>query len=147
MAKSSFKIICLVNIFLFILIPPLHPQTSDLIFQNLSSADGLPSNTISSIFQDHLGFLWFGTNEGLVQYDGYEFKMYQPDDNDSSSIMGRYMNLSLAVYVYRSILKSRGSSGKVVRCSDCCGIPEHILQCLAIMQIGDVGTAVAACHS
>ncbi|HHE64527.1 MAG TPA: hypothetical protein ENL09_00720, partial [Bacteroidetes bacterium] len=63
-------------------------QTSDLIFQNLSSAEGLPSSEITAIFQDHLGFLWFGTDNGLVQYDGYQFEIYQPDDNDPQSISG-----------------------------------------------------------
>ncbi|MCK5371918.1 MAG: hypothetical protein KAQ62_25330, partial [Cyclobacteriaceae bacterium] len=75
-------------IYLFWLSTFLYPQTSDLIFQNLSSADGLPGNEISAIFQDHLGFLWFGTDFGLVQYDGYQFEIYQPDDNDPYSISG-----------------------------------------------------------
>ncbi len=85
MAKF-FKIIFFTTSFLVWLSPFLYTQTPDLIFQNLSSADGLPSNRIQAIFQDHLGFLWFGTDNGLVRYDGYQFKTYQPDDNDPYSI-------------------------------------------------------------
>ena len=35
--------------------------------------DGIPSNFISSILQDHLGFIWIGTDNGLLKYDGYQF--------------------------------------------------------------------------
>ena len=75
-------------IFLFWFSTFLYAQNSDLIFQNISSAEGLPTNEIPAIFQDHLGFLWFGTDNGLVQYDGYKFEIYQPDDNDPFSISG-----------------------------------------------------------
>ena len=34
----------------------------------------LPSNTVNSIIQDKRGYLWFGTQDGLARYDGYEVK-------------------------------------------------------------------------
>ncbi|GAB1484830.1 hypothetical protein MASR2M78_36480 [Treponema sp.] len=45
-------------------------------FSTLSARDGLPNVAVSSIVQDQLGFLWFGTQGGLVRYDGYEYKTY-----------------------------------------------------------------------
>lgn len=41
-----------------------------------SVASGLPSNEVFSIEQDDLGFIWFGTRNGLCRYDGYQFKTY-----------------------------------------------------------------------
>jgi PAS domain S-box-containing protein len=43
---------------------------------------GLSSSTIHCVFQDTRGFLWFGTNNGLNKYDGYNFKTYryQPEN-------------------------------------------------------------------
>ena len=38
--------------------------------------DGLPGIAIHRIVRDSLGFLWFGTGEGLSRFDGYEFKNY-----------------------------------------------------------------------
>ena len=35
--------------------------------------DGIPSNTITAILQDHLGYIWIGTMNGLLKYDGYNF--------------------------------------------------------------------------
>ena len=38
-----------------------------------NQADGLPQNTIGVIAQTKDGYLWMGTNEGLVRFDGYDF--------------------------------------------------------------------------
>jgi signal transduction histidine kinase/ligand-binding sensor domain-containing protein/CheY-like chemotaxis protein len=39
-----------------------------------------------TIFQDYKGFIWFGTNNGLARYDGYNFKSYQPNDDNPNTI-------------------------------------------------------------
>ena len=45
-------------------------------FEKLTVKDGLPSSMISCILQDGLGFIWFGTINGLSKYDGFKFKNY-----------------------------------------------------------------------
>jgi len=42
--------------------------------------DGLPSNLIYCCTQDHNGLLWFGTDKGLVCYDGNRFHTYTTKD-------------------------------------------------------------------
>ncbi len=59
------------------------------VFEHLTIANGLPESTIRCILQDHLGYMWFGTQNGLVRYDGYNMKVYQPDPKDSLSISDR----------------------------------------------------------
>ena len=39
-------------------------------FKNYDSNMGLPQNFIYCLEQDNDGFLWIGTGEGLVRYDG-----------------------------------------------------------------------------
>ncbi|MCA1632433.1 MAG: histidine kinase [Acidobacteria bacterium] len=39
-------------------------------------ADGLGHATVTSIYQDEKGYLWFGTYEGVSRYDGYGFTDY-----------------------------------------------------------------------
>jgi signal transduction histidine kinase/ligand-binding sensor domain-containing protein/DNA-binding response OmpR family regulator len=69
------------------------------IFEHLTIADGLPENSVRVILQDHLGYMWFGTQNGLVKYDGYNMKVYQSDPDDSLSISDRHIN---AIYEDKS---------------------------------------------
>ncbi|HLO61189.1 MAG TPA: two-component regulator propeller domain-containing protein [Bacteroidales bacterium] len=48
--------------------------------------NGLCHNSIMSIAQDSSGFLWLGTWDGLSRFDGYEFRNYYHNPNDSTSI-------------------------------------------------------------
>lgn len=55
-------------------------------FKQISIPEGLSQNSISSIIQDNNGFLWFGTQDGLNRYDGYEFKIFKHNLNDPHSL-------------------------------------------------------------
>ena len=54
-------------------------------FKHLTVEDGLPENSPRAILQDYQGFMWFGTNNGLVRYDGYTFKTFTRNPADSLS--------------------------------------------------------------
>lgn len=41
--------------------------------RNWQTDDGLPRNIINAIAQDQRGFLWFGTPQGLIRFDGARF--------------------------------------------------------------------------
>jgi len=57
----------------------------------LGIEQGLSNNSVRSIFQDHNGFMWFGTYDGLNRYDGYQFKVFRNNLNDSSSLPHNYI--------------------------------------------------------
>ncbi len=46
------------------------------VYRQLTKLNGLPSNTIYSSTQDKKGYLWLGTEKGLVRFDGYAYKTY-----------------------------------------------------------------------
>jgi len=46
------------------------------IFHTWTTRDGLPQNTIYSIAQDEVGYMWLGTDQGLVRFDGFRFVTY-----------------------------------------------------------------------
>ena len=46
---------------------------NDFVCRNWTSADGLPGMTITAIMQDNKGYIYIGTYEGLVRFDGVEF--------------------------------------------------------------------------
>jgi signal transduction histidine kinase/ligand-binding sensor domain-containing protein len=64
-------------------------------FNQLSTAEGLSNQTVLTILQDRQGFLWFGTEEGLNQYDGYTFTIYQSDPNDPESLSDSYITATV----------------------------------------------------
>ena len=54
-------------------------QKNNLKFERISLEQGLSQNTIYGILQDRQGFMWFGTQDGLNKFDGYDFKVYKHD--------------------------------------------------------------------
>ena len=68
------------------------PETTFKV-QYLGTVDGLPRNNVNALLEDRYGFLWIGTGNGLVRYDGYEFKSYYPVVGDSTTIGGRWINM------------------------------------------------------
>ncbi len=45
--------------------------------QQLTVADGLPSNRINDIAEDALGYLWIATSDGLARYDGIALRVWR----------------------------------------------------------------------
>jgi len=69
--------------FLFVLNPLLSQQ---LKFKHITSEEGLSTNFVKCISQDQLGFMWFGTQDGLNKYDGYQMKVFKNDPTNPNSI-------------------------------------------------------------
>lgn len=67
-------------------------QHNTITFKHLSTADGLSNFTVLSIAQDHQGFMWFGTMDGLNRYDGKKIKIYREDPDDPYSIGNNFIN-------------------------------------------------------
>ena len=65
-----------------------YSQQSNYSYQDFKPVQGLPSKIATSVFKDSRGFMWFGAENGLYRYDGYEFKAFHYDPNDSTSISG-----------------------------------------------------------
>ncbi|MFK8037552.1 MAG: adenylate/guanylate cyclase domain-containing protein [Crocinitomicaceae bacterium] len=77
---------------LFILaISSLQAQQS-VKFDSYSIEDGLSQSHITGIAQDNSGYLWISTQDGLNRFNGYEFKVYKNQLNDSFSIPNNYLH-------------------------------------------------------
>lgn len=53
-------------------------------FRRYSLDQGLSQGTIRSIEQDSQGYLWFGTQDGLNRFDGYQFDVFTHNNTPSS---------------------------------------------------------------
>ena len=58
------------------LLLPLLAHAEQLPIRIYRTADGLARDNVQAIVADKNGYLWFGTNEGLSRFDGYEFTNY-----------------------------------------------------------------------
>ncbi|HET9587483.1 MAG TPA: two-component regulator propeller domain-containing protein [Anaerolineales bacterium] len=63
----------------------------EMRFDHISIEQGLSQSSVGVIFQDRRGFLWFGTQDGLNRYDGYNFKTYKPDPDVPTSLSDRWI--------------------------------------------------------
>jgi len=61
-------------------------QPHALEFERISLEQGLSQSVVTCILQDHKGFMWFGTMDGLNKYDGYGFTIYKHDAQDANSL-------------------------------------------------------------
>src|SRR5437867_2447953 len=52
-------------------------QLNELHFNHLTIKSGLPEDFITATLQDKEGYIWIGTQAGLVRYDGYTTKVYK----------------------------------------------------------------------
>ncbi len=64
---------------------PLLDKDKELYFDHFQKEDGLIDMSISSIVQDEDGYMWFGSQGGLLQFNGERSKSYRnnPFDEDS----------------------------------------------------------------
>jgi len=82
-------------------------QYKKISFDHLMVENGMPENYAIDITQDKNGYIWCGTQRGLMRYDGYNIKTYrqqQPDNNISLNNIG-------SVFVDRSGVVWAGSVG------------------------------------
>jgi hypothetical protein len=56
-----------------------------LPFRRLIPQDGLPGVQANCVFEDSRGFLWSGSNDGLVRYDDRDMRIYRMDPKDPHS--------------------------------------------------------------
>lgn len=60
-------------------------------FEHISLKEGLSQSIVTCIYQDSRGFMWFGTQNGLNKFDGYDFTVYQHDTLNKASISGNFI--------------------------------------------------------
>jgi ligand-binding sensor domain-containing protein/signal transduction histidine kinase len=91
---------------------PVSSQSDTIRFENISTEQGLSQSTVNAIIQDRQGFLWFATEGGLNQYDGYQFTVYHHDPDNPSSLSD---NLVFSVYEDRDGMLWLGTSAGLDR--------------------------------
>jgi len=59
------------------------------VFHRLGAADGLPDNRVEAVVQDQFGYVWIGTQGGLVRHDGTRIEVIGADPDRPDPLPGR----------------------------------------------------------
>ncbi|WP_446368394.1 two-component regulator propeller domain-containing protein [Coleofasciculus sp. G3-WIS-01] len=73
----------------------VYAQDYQIKFDHIKVNDGLSQSGVAPILQDSQGFMWFGTQDGLNKYNGYTFKIYKHQEEDSLSLSDNFI---LSIY-------------------------------------------------
>jgi len=88
----SFYITHLILIISYILSSTVNSQNfNKKTFEHVSENKG-SDLWVMSIIQDKMGYMWFGTFNGLEKYDGFDIVSYKYDFNDTTSISNSYIS-------------------------------------------------------
>src|SRR5712675_892726 len=67
------------------------PDAPPLVLEHLTTDEGLPQGTVITTLQDSQGFVWLGTQDGLVRYDGFELIRYAHSPSARGGLPGNHI--------------------------------------------------------
>jgi len=70
----------------------LPAQEEAMHFSHLTRENGLPSNRARCVIQDFQGYIWIGTDNGLVRFDGRNITVFGHDHKDPHSLIDICIN-------------------------------------------------------
>jgi ligand-binding sensor domain-containing protein len=82
---SGFGYLLMIILFsITVFVSALPAQTQNIQFKSITTEQELSQNTVHSIIKDSQGYMWFGTQDGLNRYNGYECIVFRPIRDDST---------------------------------------------------------------
>lgn len=85
------RILCLFFCILYFASSTEYTFSQSIKFSHLAPEDKSGFGNVWSVIEDHEGFIWFGTEDGLYKYDGYSVIAYQHNKQDSTSVSGNFI--------------------------------------------------------
>ncbi|MBC7883842.1 MAG: hypothetical protein H7X99_00100 [Saprospiraceae bacterium] len=93
LCSQGYRLTCLGIILMLCFHSPAYGQTTTnkILFDHYGPAQGFKSAQALSIVKAGNGFVWIGTEQGLVRYDGHNFKTYRSDPFNPETISSNYI--------------------------------------------------------
>lgn len=120
------KIALLFLLFAYIGIRPA--EAAGYSFRHITSRDGLSSNSVRAIVQDHLGLVWVGTSVGLDSFDGRDAIHHDFPDGESGTVQVLFEDTGHTLWIGTDSGLYRYHENAIVRVPD---IPESQVTGLA----------------
>jgi diguanylate cyclase (GGDEF)-like protein len=67
-----------------------------IAFSRIEIPGDVPAHLVTALTQDRQGFLWIGTQGGLVRYDGYAYRVFTAQSGDDGALGSNYVRALLA---------------------------------------------------
>jgi len=80
------KLTNLLSLFFFTIVFSKVLIANEPFIQKVNYSEGLPSTTLYDLFTNKQGFLFIGSDIGLIRYNGLDFKLYPFEGNDGNAI-------------------------------------------------------------
>jgi ligand-binding sensor domain-containing protein/signal transduction histidine kinase len=84
------------TLFAIVFFTAIYSIAQPYYFRHYQVENGLSNNAVICSAQDGRGFLWLGTKDGLNRFDGYSFKIFRHDPEDTTGIGNNFIH---ALYV------------------------------------------------
>jgi ligand-binding sensor domain-containing protein/serine phosphatase RsbU (regulator of sigma subunit) len=68
-------------------------SAQELKFSHITAEQGLSMGVVNCVLEDSRGFMWFGTQDGLNKYDGYNITIFKHNPLDSNSLSNNFINV------------------------------------------------------
>lgn len=151
------KTILLIFASLILLIPAVK-AVSDSLFENadtyffpINNNDQIPWGIVTVLQQDSDGFMWVGTQKGLMRFDGYDFIHYLPDADDPNSLVGNWISVlaqprpnDLWIGTTKGLSIYKKDTGQFINVAEQQKNPgEYVLSNVYAIQNSDLGVWVA----
>ncbi len=106
----------------------------EYLIRHYTIEDGLPVNSINGMVQDDDGYLYISTYDGLVQYDGYTFKVYNSGNTKglgTNRFLGLLKSQENDIWLYNEggvVTLKTGDTFKTYRTSEVAGFANRIIE-------------------
>jgi ligand-binding sensor domain-containing protein len=84
MKSDKFELACLVIILIVLVFGNTFVSGQSPYFRSIKLPVEAQQTTITCLYQDNFNYLWIGTGNGLLKYDGNDFAHYESTDKQSS---------------------------------------------------------------
>lgn len=114
---------------------------ADFVIQSWQVEDGLPQGSVMSLLQSRLGDLWFGTQDGLVRFDGLTLKVFGKrafPELRSNFVRALAEDADGTLWIGTSRGLSRLRDGVFVTYDSADGLADNIVSALAVDRRGQV---------
>ncbi len=105
-----------------------------LVQERWSTVQGLPQDTIQAILQTRDGYVWIGTQEGLVRFDGHQFTVFDRQNTPAiahNNFVALCQTRDGALWAATSRGLVRYAGGRFTGYLKADGLPDESIQALA----------------